>query len=440
MNKEVTGDIEGLSLSTEETVVSDIEGLPDLEEEVGSACEIVAAQPKEKLWNNLYIKMLTIALFLSVCANMINTSLPLYVQQLGADKSIAGLVMGTFTIAALVCRPIYGNLVDMKGRKIVLLIGIAIVAVSILGFNLTTSIMMILALRAVMGVGFSGFSTAGGTVVADVLPSSRLSEGIGYYGISANLATAFGPQIALLLISVLGYNSVFITSLIVCIAGFFLVMTFNYEKKAKEALRAQAGYVEPPKTKVSLKTAFEKTAIPGSLTQFFLIMPMGFAMTFIPTFGITAGIDGIGNYFTVFALTLLATRFFVGRLADRYGVSKVMVPGMVLIVIGVSILGITANLMQVLIAAGFIGLGYGCVNPTMNAFIMKVSPLERRGAANATYYAAFDAGAGFGSMVGGVIVQSFGFQVTFFCLVGIVLVGIAFYFKFMRKQVNLTEA
>jgi len=397
--------------------------------------EIAVEQPKEKLWNSLYIKMLTIALLLSICANMVNTSLPLYVQQLGADKSIAGLVMGTFTIAALVCRPIYGNLVDIKGRKIVLLVGIAIIAFSILGFTFTTSIVMILILRAFMGVGFSGFSTAGGTVVADVLPSSRLSEGIGYYGISANIATACGPQIALLLIGVLGYNSVFITSLIVCIVGFFLVMTFNYEKKAKMALQAQEGYVEPPKEKISLKSAFEKSAVPGSITQFFLIMPMGFAMTFIPTFGITAGIDGIGNYFTVFALTLLATRFFVGKLADKYGLSKVMVPGMALIVVGVSILGISTNLMEVLIAAGFIGLGYGCVNPTMNAFIMKVSPLDRRGAANATYYAAFDAGAGFGSMVGGVIVQSFGFHATFFCLVGIVLVGVAFYLKYTRKQV-----
>ena len=424
----------------EKNAVSEIEeALEEVKEEVEETVEQIK-HPKEKLWNVLYLKMLAIALFLSICANMLNTSLPLYVQELGADKSIAGMVMGTFTIAALVCRPIYGNLVDTKGRKIVLMLGIGIITISVFGFSMTTSIMMILVLRAVMGVGFSGFSTAGGTVVADVLPSSRLSEGIGYYGVSANIATAIGPQIALLLVASFGYNSVFYTALVVCILGFLLVTTFNYEKKAKLALQAQEGYVEPPKKKISLKTAFEKTAYPGAITQFFLIMPMGFAMTFIPTFGIVKGIDGIGTYFTVFALTLLGTRFFVGKLADRYGASKVIVPGIILVTIATGVMAFANTLTPILIAAGFVGLGYGCINPTMNAFIMKVSPLERRGSANATYYAAFDAGVGFGSMTGGILVQNMGFQNTFFSLIGIMVIGFVLYFKLMRKQIHEHEA
>lgn len=402
--------------------------------------EVLAIEPKEKLWNNRYIKMLSIALCLNICRNMLNTSLPLYVQEFGADKAIAGLVMGTFTIASLACRPIYGNLVDIKGRKIVLLVGIAIIAVSIFGLPFTTSVTMILVLRALMGVGFSGFSTAGGTIVADVLPKSRLSEGIGYYGISANIATAFGPQIALVLIATLGYNSVFLTTLAVSVLGFLIVTTFKYEKQAKLARQAQPGYVEPLKPKVSLKTAFEKTALPGSISQFFLIMPMGFAMTFIPTFGITFGIDGIGIYFTIFALTLLATRFFIGKLADRYGVANVIIPGIILVLIGFSVLGFTTTLTQVMIAAGFIGFGYGCINPTMNAFIMKVCPIERRGAATATYYAAFDGGSGIGSMVGGIITQALGFHITFFCLVGIASIGLLLFFKFARKQIKRAEA
>jgi len=396
--------------------------------------EAVADKKKERLWNGGYIKMLIIALSIAVCANMISTALPLYVQELGADKSIAGMVMGTFTIAALICRPIYGNLADTKGRKLVLMIGIGILIFSIFGFSLTTSVAMILILRAVMGVGYSGFSTAGGTIVADVLPKSKMSEGVGYYGISFNIATAFGPQLALVIIALLGYNSVFYLGIITCVIGLLLAMTFNYEKKAQMALKAQEGYIEPPKTKISIKNAFEKTAYPGSFTQFFLAMPMGFAMTFIPTFGITMGIDGIGTYFTVFALTLLATRLFIGKLADRYGSSKVILPGIILVLVGLAILAFTATLMQVLIAAGFIGFGYGCINPTMNAFILKVCPIERRGSANATYYAAFDGGSGVGSMIGGVIVQTMGFQNTFFFLIGIILVGMGLYFKFLRKQ------
>lgn len=392
---------------------------------------------KEKLLNIGYVKMMILALTVGVCAKLLNTALPLYVQELGANKAIAGMVMGIYTIAALIMRPIYGNLADNKGRKIVLLIGISILTVSIFGLTLTTSVMVILILRVFMGAGYSGFSTAGGTVVSDVLPSSRLSEGIGYYGISFSLAMAIGPQIALVLIEAFGYNSVFIISGIVGILGILIVTTFNYEKKAKLALQAQEGYVEPEKekTKFSIKTAFEKNAYAGAVTQFFMIMPMGFISTFIPTFGITKGIEGIGTYFTVYAIALLSTRLFIGKIADRYGASKAILPGMILVFIGIAVLAFSDSLTPILIAGGFFGFGYGCINPTMNAFIMKVCPINRRGAANATYYAALDGGFGTGSMVGGALVQLIGFQNTFFSLLGLVLIALGLFFKFLRKQI-----
>jgi len=422
MEKQVIADEEIQTIKADKTVIKSVKN------------------QTQKLWNNLYIKMLIVGLLLSICQNMLNTTLPLYVQELGADKSIAGLVTGVFTIAALVVRPIYGNLADIKSRKLVLIIGISIMAATIFGLTLTTSIFIILVIRTVMGVGFSGFSTAGGTVVADVVPDSRISEGIGYYGISANIATACGPQIALVLIASCGYNSVFYSSLVIILLGLFLVMTFNYEKRAKKERESQEGYVEPPKTKASLKSAFEKAAIPGSITQFFWAMPMGFAMTFMATFGITEGIDNIGMYFTVFALALLSTRFFVGKLADKYGIIKIVIPGIILVFIGIIMLAFSHTLTLVLIAAGFIGFGYGCVNPTINAYIIKVSPLNRRGAANATYYAAFDGGVGLGSMAGGFIVQTMGFQNAFFSLAGVVVLGFLYFNKFVRRQIAQIDA
>ncbi len=413
--------------------------MEDLAIEEEGFIEINLKKKKDKMWNAMYIKAIFIALFVSMCSNMLSTSLPLYIQQLGGDKSVAGMVMGVFTIAALVCRPLYGNLVDTKGRKIVLIIGISIFSLAGLGLGITTSIIMILVLRAIQGVGMSGFSTSIGTLVADVLPPSRLSEGVGFFGVSYNISTALGPGFALLLISLFGYLSVFISSFVICIVGLLLVLTFNYEKKAKRALQAQEGYVEPEKAKLSLKTAFEKTAIPGSISQFFLVMPMGFAMTFMPTFGIAAGIENVGTYFTVFALTILSTRFFVGKLADRYGASKVIIPGIILVLAGTLILVVTKSLDLLLISGFILGLGYGCINPTVMAFIMKVSPISRRGAANATYNASFDAGVGFGAMLGGVIVQAIGFPNTFLCLAGVTAVGFALFLKFFRKQILQCE-
>jgi len=392
---------------------------------------------KEKLWNSFYVKIILITLSLSMCANMLNTSLPLYVQVLGADKSIAGMVTGVFTIASLVFRPIYGNLVDLKGRKIVMIIGIVIFSVAVFGVSLTTSVAMILVLRSLMGIGYSGYSTSSGTVVADVVPVSRISEGIGYYGISFNIATAIGPSLALIIIGWLGYNAAIYATVLISLIGLMLVMTFNYEKKMKENQQAREcdNEEQKEKTKITLKTAFEKTAYPGSITQLCLSIPMGFIMTFMPTFGITKGIDNIGMYFTAFALALLSTRFFVGKMADRYGASKVIIPGIILVIVGTLVLVLASTLTHVIVAAAFIGLGYGCTNPTINAFVMRIAPLDRRGAANATYYASFDGGAGLGSIIGGVIVQYLGFQNAFIFLVGILIFSLGLYLKIFRKQI-----
>lgn len=413
----------------------------DVMDEIDKKVNEAQVKPKkaEKLLNSMYVRMLVVALFINICNNMLNTSLPLYVQTLGADKAVAGLVMGVLTISALVCRPIFGPMVDIIGRKFTLMVGSVIMILSCLGFGLMPIVMAILVLRGFQGIGLSAYSTAGGTVVADVLPASRLAEGVGYYGISANIATAVGPSLALILIGAIGYNNLFFLSAFMCALGLLLILTFTYEKKAKQEAMASPDYVKPEKVKFNIKTAFEKSAIPASASQFFLIMTMGFNMTFIATFGITEKIDNVGMYYTVMALVILGSRFFVGRLSDKIGYNKIIIPGIFMVIIGTFILPFTKSLTPLIISAAILGLGYGCINPTLNAFIMKICPKERRGAANATYYAAFDGGVGFGSMIGGTLVQTMGFQYTYFCLVGITVVGLLIYIKYPRKQISEME-
>ncbi len=67
-------------------------------------------------------------------------------------------------------------------------------------YGITTSVILLLAIRALNGLGFGMHSTSGGAVAADVVPKSRMTEGIGYFGLYATAASAVGPVIALAIV------------------------------------------------------------------------------------------------------------------------------------------------------------------------------------------------------------------------------------------------
>jgi MFS family permease len=373
---------------------------------------------KPKLWTIPFVKIMSVNTLVSIASSMIITTLPLYVLSLGSTKSVAGLIMGVYTAASVFARPVFGNMVDGRGRKPVLVIGIGLFLCACTGYSFTSAVVAILIIRSLQGIGYSAHSTACGAVVADVLPQARLSEGIGYYGISYNIASSFGPALAIFMITTTGYHSIFYSTAAVSIIALALALTFDYEKKAKTAVigTGHSGQNPPAilrRRKLTLDMVLERTAIPGALVMTLIMVPSGMIATFLATFGLSMGIRDVGLYFTVNAVALLLARLFIGKLCDRLGAQKVLVPGLALIFTGVLLIAFSRSLVAFLVAGAVLGFGYGMVNPTVQAFIMRTAPSHRRGAASATYFSALDIGSGVGSIAGGVLAQLFGFPFTF---------------------------
>ncbi len=401
---------------------------------------------RTKLWTFPFLKIMGINSFVTLSNSMVMQALPLYVMDLGASKSVAGLLTAFFTVAALACRPFFGNMVDTKGRRITLLIGCGIFVVTSLSYSIAPVIVLIMIIRSLQGFGNSAYSTAAGTIVADILPPSRIAEGIGYYGISFNVATAFGPALMLFLSGHFGYSSVFITTSAISLFALLFAMTINYEKKkispeqnskasAADANGLNEAVTGKKKEKFSLDKVIEKTAIPGALVMILTGCPMGLTGTFLVKFGQTLNISGIGLYFTFNAIAMIASRMFVGRLCDRIGAHRALPPGLFLILCGVLTIATSHSLVQFCIAALFMGFGYGILNPTIQAFTIRSAPSNRRGAASATYYSAIDIGSGVGSMMGGILAQTIGFALTF-GLYSFFIVGASIMFVFvLRKKI-----
>ena len=133
-------------------------------------------------------------------------------------------------------------------------------------------------------------------------------------------------------------------------------------------------------------------------------------------------------YFTVYGITVLCSRPITGPLLDRKGANIVMYPAIISFAIGLFVIGQANITLTFLLAAVFIGFGYGNAQSITQALAIKVTPPERVGLANTTYFIALDFGLGFGPFILGSIVGMFGYNGMYLILSVFVLLVIPIYF------------
>ncbi|HBW33893.1 MFS transporter [Desulfosporosinus sp. BICA1-9] len=380
--------------------------------------------PEAQIWNKTFFLILVVSFCMFLSMYMLLPTLPLYAQTLGGNETVAGTIVALFTLSAVLVRPWFGNLLDRKGRKAILIIGVGIFLVSALAYHLTFSIITLLALRVVHGVGWSASTTATGTMASDVIPASRRAEGMGYYGIAATIAMSLGPALGLYLVKYSSYSVLFTGSAILAALGLAGSFFINYEAPRKNQAKA-------PLVKGVI---LEKTALPPALVLFFITLTYGGIISFLPSYANYRGVENIGMFFTVYALVLLFGRPIIGKMADRYGARKFLVPGILLIAIALLLL-VTATSMPMFLLVGVVyGLGFGTVHPILNALVISLSPPERRGAANATFAMAMDLGIGLGAVTLGFLAQKMGYVYMYGSSAIFTLLALVMYYTLLRKK------
>ena len=152
----------------------------------------------DQLWNKNYCKVMAANFSLFFAFYVLTPLLPLYLKDhFGATKDVIGLVLSGYTVTALVMRPFSGFLVDSFPRKTVLMVSFAAFSIFFAGYLAASSLLLFTIVRTLHGGPFGALTVANSTVAIDVLPSSRRTEGIGYYGLSNNLAMAIAPTVGI---------------------------------------------------------------------------------------------------------------------------------------------------------------------------------------------------------------------------------------------------
>jgi MFS family permease len=337
--------------------------------------------------------------------------LPLFVvQELHGAKSQVGLIMGAFAVSAVLARPGSGRIVDVWSRKTGLSVGALIYCVAPALYTQAGSVALMLGLRFFHGIGIAVYTTAGSVFAADLCPPARRAEGMGYYGMSMNLAMAFGPALGAALITPIGFIGLFWLCAFLGLASFLLVQLIR-EKPQERA----HGYKHPP--------LFSKAALLPGFVAMCMTMTFGAVVSFLPLFVQAHNLGNPGLFFTVYSIIVVGSRPFAGRLADRFGRATVIVPGMACLVVAMTILAYTTTQWGLLWSAALQGLGFGCVHPAIMALVVDRSTQHDRGPALATLMGAFDVGVGLSAIGLGQVLEHTDFTTTYLCAAGIALVG-----------------
>ena len=151
--------------------------------------------------------------------------LPIYLDaQFNADKDLIGIVLSGYVIAALLIRPFSGFIVDTFNRKKVLVICFFFFFILFWGYIGAGTMLMFAIVRTLHGLPFGAVTVANSTVAMDVLPSERRNEGIGYYGLSNNLAMAFAPTVGIYIYSATdNFEMLFWIAFVLALIGFYSV-------------------------------------------------------------------------------------------------------------------------------------------------------------------------------------------------------------------------
>jgi Arabinose efflux permease len=369
------------------------------------------AQPEAKapLWTRDYCLLLLANLCLCFGFYVMPPILPAYVLRSGGSALEASLVVGLFSIFALVFRVLGGGAADSRGPKRIALAGTLVVLASTLSFPFL-SVGGLLVARIVEGIGWGLGTAALATAISAAVAPSRRGEGIGYYSLTTILALGITPLVAIPAMNTAGFPSVAAASAALLAAGIICVLLASDSGPSRAASPSRRG--------LGWKTLFEPRALLPSVLCFLLTVTVCGIITFIMLYGEEIRFGGISFFFVGFTAMALATRPLAGRIFDRRGHFVLVVPGTLCMLAGLALLSFARSMPLLVVSSLFFGLGYGAVQPSLQAWNIARAPEDRRGAANGTYLSSMDLSYTLGSMALGSIAHatSYAFMYRISCL------------------------
>ena len=335
-----------------------------------------------------------------------------------------GIVLTATSVATILFRPVAGYLLDNFNRYRVYLLFLALFCLSFPAFIAFPVFAILIIIRLYMGAVYSVCASATMTLAGDVLPLTKVTEGISRFAFTVSIGMALGPYVGLQVQSHLSSKASFLTIFGITVAALICVSCCRIR------------YPKVERKKFSIKDTIYGPALPFMLNMMFLMIPYGAVIAYSSIFAQEKNLSAYLPYFYICLVAgMLVSKLSTQKMIDA-GKHRILVylSLVVLILTMISYFFLTSGLH--LLAAGFFfGLGYGILQPLFQAFVTGTTPGPKRGVANATYMLSYDIG--IGSLLMGCLQETIGLPLGFALTAIAYVVGgivyIAYVDRYYRK-------
>jgi MFS family permease len=370
-----------------------------------------------------------VGFFLGFLSNSLFLLFPLYLDQFHPTKTWVGLIMGIYSLTAIISRPFFGRVIDERGaRKMTIYSFIFMIAV-VPWFHLISSAgWLAFFLRALLGAGWGVNMTSIMAMCSDLAPRDRLAHSLGVIGVSGIIAGAMGPMLAEEIIRYFGFGGIFNASVIFFAGGAICVLAIKESKKTKKAAHSSIIQLLARYRLGILIIIGFMPVIHGAVR--------GSVANFIALFGSDAGFERVAPFFIAFSAAAVFTRLAIGDISDRYGRKKVILPSALLISLNLFWIATLDDYISFILSGFIAGLGQGLIFPALSTYLIDFLGHQNKSLALSLYMSLFDAGMGLGSPLFGWISDISSYR-HMYVVAGLLLFAFTFIFNIKSPRLSL---
>lgn len=389
---------------------------------------------QERLWNRNYCRVMTANFALFFAFYLLTPLLPLYlVERFDATKDVVGLVLSGYTLTALLARPFSGFLVDSLPRKKVLMVCFFLFFIFFGGYLAASSLLLFTIVRTLHGAPFGALTVANSTMAIDVLPSSRRNEGIGYYGLSNNLAMAIAPTIAIYLFRLTNdFELLFWLAFVIAGLGMAVDAGIkNHSQALPQKGERGSGFLR-------LDRFFLVRGWLLAVNMMFFGFCFGVMSNYLAIYSkeVMGLVGGTGTWFLLVSVGLMASRLQGAKALREGRLVQNASEGVVISSFAYLSFVVFPNTFGYYSSAILLGLGNGHLWPAFQNMMISMAHHNERGTANSTLLVSWDVGIGLGVLAGGIIAELIGYSSAFWTVAIMQIAGMALFLLATRSFYN----
>jgi len=381
-----------------------------------------AKSKRERLVTPAFLTITFACLAYFVSIGMILPILPRFVTgPMGGSKFHVGLVAGIFSVSAIVLRPLAGRLGDSRGRKLLVIAGGSLAAISISGYVLATSVFTIAVLRLINGIGEAFFFTGAATAIADIAPEARRGEAVSFFSLALFTGIGVGPLIGESLLFASNFSTVWIASSLMAAIAVLIALKMPDTHPQRRTAAARFRVFHP------------RALLPGTVLALTVWGFAGFS-SFIPLFALQIGMSGSRYVFATYALVIVLIRSLGARIPDRLGSRRTASASAVFSAAGLVLIGFSQAEAWLFVSAAIFGLGQALCFPALLSLALAGVPSSERSSVIGSFTAFVDVAFGLGPISLGIVAELAGIRSVFWASAVMALAGLLVLNTALRKR------